>query len=229
MEKFIRLINLIGDHNFHKIQEVTVLVVGLGGVGSYCLESLARNGIKNFILIDNDEIEKSNLNRQILALDTTIGQAKVEVAQKRIKKINTEAQITTLNTFLTADNINCLDSFCFDYLVDACDTLNTKVALAKYAQDKNIKLISSLGMGARIDATEVCLTRLDKTYNDPLAKKFRKLLKDQNLSLKIPVVFSKELPVKSRMKEISSCAHVAATAGLFITNYIINDILKKEI
>ena len=198
--------------------------MGLGGVGSYCLESLARNGIKNFILIDNDEIEKSNLNRQILALDTTIGQAKVEVAQKRIKKINTEAQITTLNTFLTADNINCLDSFCFDYLVDACDTLNTKVALAKYAQDKNIKLISSLGMGARIDATEVCLTRLDKTYNDPLAKKLRLLIKKENIKGKIPVVYSEEIPVKS--SKLGSVAHVPATAGLICTNYIINDILK---
>ncbi len=137
--------------------------------------------------------------------------------------INQDINVKAINMFLDKDNINTLDKD-FDYIIDACDSINTKVELIKFAQDNNIKIISSMGVGNRLDATKIKLAKLNKTYNDPLAKKLRKLVKDNHLNGNIPVVYSDELP-KQKGVVIASLITTPGVAGLYITNYIINDIL----
>lgn len=225
MKRFDRFKLLIGDNNYNLIKNKTVLIVGIGGVGGYTLESLARSGINNFIIIDNDIIDETNINRQIIALEDNIGLSKVEIAKNRVLNINSEANISAIQEFLTKDNINILNKYNIDYIVDACDTIDTKIELIKYSIDKNIKIISSMGMGKRLNAQDISISRLDKTQNDPLAKIIRQKLRKENVSLKIPVVYSKEIPQKIDANCIASCSYIPAIAGLYITNYIINDII----
>ncbi len=219
-----RLNWLLANH-LDKITNKTVLVIGLGGVGSYALETLVRTGIKNLIIVDHDTIDISNLNRQLMSLTTNVGQFKVDVWEDRIKQINPLCNIYKIKEFITVDNINLLFENKIDYVIDACDTINTKLEIIKYCLNNNIKFISSMGMANRIDATKIKITSLDKTSNDPLAKKLRLLVQKENIKGKIPVVCSLELPIKSN--KLGSIAHVVATSGLLCTNYIINDILGE--
>lgn len=219
-----RIIALIGKENFNKIQNCHVLIVGLGGVGGICAEALVRSGVGKLTLIDNDSFEKSNLNRQILANIKTIGKSKVEVAKKYFQNINPNIIINTHEIFLNKENINILHAY--DYIIDACDTITTKVLLIKYAKQNNIKIISSMGTGKHMDPTNLKITTLNKTYNCPLAKKLRTLLKKENVSLNIPVVFSEEIPLNNE-KEVSSMMFVPATAGIYLAYYVISDLIKK--
>ncbi len=228
MRRFARFQLLINDKMFKKIKNTTVALIGVGGVGGYALEALVRSGVSNIIIIDNDKIDITNLNRQIIALENNIGQSKVDVAKTRVLAINPEVNITCYETFLLDNNLDLLDNFSLDYIIDACDTITTKIALIKYAKAKKIKIISSMGTGKRLDATKLTITTLDKTQNDPIAKILRKKLKELNISLKIPVIWSKELPLKITSKEIPSCSYVPGVAGLYIANYIINDIIKSS-
>lgn len=218
-----RIINLIGEDNFNKIKNTKVLLVGVGGVGSFVYESLIRSGFQNITIIDKDVVEITNLNRQLVANLETINIPKVNVAVNIANNINENINIKALNMFLGKDNMNILDND-YDFIIDACDTLNTKLELIRFAQSNNIKIISSMGMGNRIDASLIKISRLDKTSNDPLAKKLRKLVKDNNLNNKIPVVCSEELPYKKG--EVNSMITSPGIAGLLIVNYIINDIIK---
>lgn len=218
-----RIINLIGEDNFNKIKNTKVLLVGVGGVGSFVYESLIRSGFQNITIIDKDVVEITNLNRQLVANLKTINTSKVDVAVNIANNINENINIRALNMFLGKDNMNILDND-YDFIIDACDTLNTKLELIRFAQSNNIKIISSMGMGNRIDASLIKISRLDKTSNDPLAKKLRKLVKDNNLNNKIPVVCSEELPYKK--SEVNSMITSPGIAGLLIVNYIINDIIK---
>ncbi len=219
-----RIIKLIGEDNLAQIKKKKILLVGVGGVGSFVFFSLVRSGFQNITIIDKDKVELSNLNRQLIADLTTIDQNKVDVAKDMALNINKDINITTLNIFLDKDNIYTLAKD-YDYIIDACDTLNTKLELIRFAQNNNIKIISSMGIGNRVDATKIKITTLDKTNNDPLAKKLRKLVKDASLNSKIPVVCSDEIPIKKGVI-ISSLITTPGVAGLFITNYIINDIIK---
>ena len=228
MDRFQRFKLLVAS-DYDLIKNKKIAIIGLGGVGGYALESLIRCGIENFVLIDNDKIEISNLNRQIIALEENIGYPKVQAWQKRGLAINNEANITIYEEFLLKENITLLDKFSLDYIIDACDTITTKIELIKYAKKHNIKIISSMGTGKRLDATKLTITTLDKTQNDPIAKIMRKKLKEENISLKIPVIWSRELPLKIKSDNIPSCSYVPATAGLLITNYIINDILNHKV
>lgn len=225
--EFDRFIKLIGEESFNIITQTKILIVGIGGVGGYTLESLVRSGIKDIVIIDNDQIDITNLNRQILALKSNIGLFKTDVAMKRYQAINSEVKITPIKEFLTKDNMNILENYKFDYIIDCCDTVSTKIELIKYAKNKNIKIISCMGTGRRLDATKVVITTLDKTYNNPLAKIMRQNLRKENINLKIPVVTSVESAVTSNSKEIASCSYVPGVAGLYVTNYIINDIIKS--
>lgn len=226
MNEFDRFKLLIGEKSFNIIKNKRILIVGVGGVGGYVLETLARSGIENITIIDNDIIDITNLNRQIISLNNNVGSNKVDVAKERILKINSKANIKPIQAFLNKDNISILGKLKFDYIVDCCDTIETKILLIKYCLKNNIKIISSMGAGKRLDATQVCISRLDKTFNDPLAKVIRKRLNKEHISLKIPVVFSKETPLNIKSDVIASCSYIPATFGLFITNYIINDIIK---
>jgi len=218
-----RIINLIGKDNFNKIKNTKILLVGIGGVGSFAFEALIRSGFQNITVIDKDVVEITNLNRQLVADLQTINTPKVNIAVEKAKNINENIKITALDEFLDESNINELDVD-FDYILDACDTLNTKLELIRFASTNNIKIISSMGVGNRIDASLIKVSRLDKTNNDPLAKKLRKLVKDNKLNNKIPVVCSDEVPYKKG--EINSMITSPGIAGLLMVNYVINDIIN---
>jgi tRNA A37 threonylcarbamoyladenosine dehydratase len=218
-----RLEILFGDE-LEKIVNKTILIVGLGGVGSYALETLVRTGIKKFIIADGDVIDISNLNRQLMTLQNNIGSYKTDVWESRIKQINPNCEVIKHTSFITKDNLEMLFLDKPDYVIDTCDTLSTKKEIIKYCLNNKIKFISSMGMAKRTDSSYVKQSYLDKTKNDPLAKKLRSIVKKENIKGKIPVVYSEQLPKK--INKLGSVAHVPATAGLCITNYIINDIIK---
>ena len=219
-----RLIWLLED-KLNIIKNKTILIIGLGGVGSYALETLARTYFNKLIIVDNDKIDISNLNRQLMTNIDNVGLYKTDVWFDRIKKINPECDVIKITEFITKDNLNLLFKYKFDYVIDACDTLEAKKEIIKYCLKNKIKFISSMGMANRIDASKIKISYLDKTSYDPLAKKLRNLIKKENIKGKIPVVYSEEQPLKSN--KLGSISYVVGTAGLLCTNYVINDILKE--
>lgn len=225
---FDRLELLIGKKNLEKVQNLHVLVVGLGGVGGYVVESLVRSGVSNLILVDYDVVCITNKNRQIIATDDTIGQKKVDAFYERIRSISRDCQVTLLDMFLNPENIALLDTYRIDYIVDACDTVSTKQALISYAISRKIPFISCMGTGNRLDPSQLEITDLRKTSYDPLAKKMRKFLVDEKIRQKIPVICSKEPPIKTGSRVIASCSFVPSSAGLLITSYIIKQIIKED-
>lgn len=222
---FERVIKLIGEGNFKKIQSKTIAIVGLGGVGGYAVEALVRSGIKNLILVDYDTIDITNLNRQIITNLKNISCYKTDAVRDRIQNINPECSIITLNMKLDSNNINELFSYSFDYLIDACDTIPVKEELIKKCLEKNIKIISSMGTGNKLNLTELEITDIRKTSYDPIAKKIRKYLKDNHIKGKVPVVYSKEKKDKFT-GDIPSMIFVPATSGLLCANFVIKDIIN---
>ncbi|MBR1416433.1 MAG: tRNA threonylcarbamoyladenosine dehydratase [Bacilli bacterium] len=224
---FDRLLKVINKKDFTKINNNNILIIGIGGVGGYALEVLARIGILNFTIVDNDKIEKSNLNRQIISLHSNIGKYKVDVAKERILDINPKININTCKDFITKDNIDKLFIEKYDYIIDACDTITTKVLLIKYAKERNIPIISSMGTGNRLDPTKLEITDIYKTNYDPLSKVMRKLLKEENIR-KQDVIYSKEIPVKTINRTPGSTSLVPSVAGIYAAYYVINKILKDK-
>ena len=223
-----RILKIIPEEKLDAIQNLKVLIVGVGGVGGYVLESLVRTGIKNITIIDKDKIDESNLNRQIIALKSNINKSKVEEAKKRALDIRNDININTYELFLDKNNlVSTLDENKYDYIIDACDNVTVKLELIKYAQENNIELISSLGTGNRLNPEELKITTLDKTYNDPLGKVLRKLVKDNNLNKKVTVLWSKEIPIKTLDRTPGSLIFVPASAGILIASYIIRKELNK--
>jgi len=211
------------DKKLDLIKEKTILIIGLGGVGSYCLETLARTYIKKLIIVDGDKIDISNLNRQMMTDVNNVGLYKTDVFEERIKKINPECEVIKITEFITKSNLNLLFENHVDYVIDCCDTIETKVEIIKYCLKNKIKFISSMGMANRLDASKIGITTLDKTSYDPLAKKMRGIIKKENIKGKIPVVCSTEQPMK--LDKLGSISYVVGTAGLLCTNYVINNIL----
>lgn len=219
---FERFELLVGN-KIEDIKNKKVLVVGVGGVGSYTVESLVRCGIGSITIIDNDIIDITNLNRQIMTTTDNVGESKVEVLKNRIASINPECSVNAINAFLDENNIDSIVND-YDYVVDACDTVKTKVGLINICNKKNIKLISAMGTGNKMDPSKLEITDIYKTNNDPLAKLIRHECRCLGIK-KLTVVCSSELPIKKGVKTIPSNSFVPATAGLLITSYIINDIV----
>ncbi len=219
---FERTINLIGTDNFNKISNLNILLVGLGGVGSFVFESLIRAGVNNLTIVDYDVVTLSNINRQLVANINTLGRKKIDVATEHAKEINNKINIKALDIKITSENINNLKSD-YDFIVDACDSIDAKISLIKFAKEHNIKIISSMGMGNRLKPQNIKISSLNKTINDPLAKKLRNILRKENINLNIPVVFSEELPIKK--DAINSLVTVPSIAGIYITSYIINSVI----
>lgn len=220
-EQFTRSLGLLGNDAFNKIEEATVCVIGLGGVGGTALEALARTGFKNFIIIDMDRVEPSNLNRQILYTTNDIRLDKVDAATKRLLSINNDVTIQNFKMKVDENNLSILDEFDITYLVDAIDDINGKTAIAKYCLNRSIPFIASLGMANRLDPTKVIITKLNKTYNDPLAKKIRYLFKKEGIDISgINVVLSLENPLPYS-KQLNSIMSVPSSAGLAIAYHII--------
>lgn len=224
VERMQERLNWLLGENLELITNKTILIVGLGGVGGYTLEALARTGIQKLIIVDNDIVDISNINRQIIALTNTIGKYKTDVFEKRIHFINPHCEVIKITEFITKENLSMLFSTPIDYVVDACDTLETKKEIIKYCLQHNIKFVSSMGMAKRIDCTKIKVSDLSKTCYDPLAKKLRFLLRKENIKGKIPVIYSEEIPLK--IEKLGSIITVVATAGFMCANYIINDIIK---
>lgn len=223
---FDRLLKLISKEELEMLGKVNVLLVGVGGVGGYALESMVRIGFKNITIIDNDTVELTNLNRQIISLHSNIGLLKVDVAEKRALDINPNINLKKIDTFITKDNIDTMFNEKYDYIIDACDTVTTKVELIKKAQEKNIKIISIMGTGNRLNPTMLEITDVFKTNYDPLAKVMRKLLRDNNI-IKADVITSKEIPIKTGTSTPGSTSLVPSVAGIYATYYIVKDILKR--
>lgn len=219
-----RLENLVGVDVLERIKNLNILIVGIGGVGGYTLESLVRCGVENITIIDYDKVESSNLNRQIISNLNNIGELKVDAARKRYTNINDKINLKTMSMFLDKDNIDSINICQCDYVVDACDSVQTKALLMGECASKNIKIISSMGTAKKMDATKLSITTLDKTNYDKLAKKLRSVV-PKNIQRKIKVVSSTE-QVKD-IKLLGSNSFVPAVAGLLITNYIINDVANS--
>lgn len=222
---FERLITLIGEDNVNKLKKANVLIVGLGGVGGYALETLVRSGIYNLTIVDGDIVELSNLNRQIISKMDVIGRPKVLVAQARTLEINPDVNLKVINEFISEDNFSLLNIDSFDYVIDACDDLNLKILLIKNA-DK-YKLISSMGTANKMDMTRFKITTVDKTSYDPLAKIIRKKIKEEKIWTKFKVVSSDEKVMKNGTK-LGTIAYMPAVSGLLCASYVINDIIDNN-
>lgn len=217
-----RTIGLLGEEYIDILENKTIAVIGLGGVGGTALEALARTGFNNFVIVDSDVVNLSNLNRQILYVQKDVGQSKVDAAESRLKALNEDVHVNKHCVKINSETINLLNDQKIDFIVDAIDDVSGKIALAKYALERNIPLIVSLGMANRFDPSQVEVIRLDKTTNDPLAKKFRHELKALGFdTTKIMAVCSKELPVKDEGK-LNSIMAVPSSAGLNIASYLIS-------
>ena len=214
---------LIGD-KINIIKSKTVLVLGLGGVGGYVVESLVRAGIGKLIIVDNDIIDISNLNRQVISLQSNIGCKKVDAWDNRIKDINPLCEVVKIEEFITIDNIDILFKEHIDYVVDACDTISTKKELIRKCLKNKIKFISSMGTGNKFNPSKLEIIDIRKTSYDPIAKIIRKMVKDEHIKDKITVICSTEKPVKVK-ESVGSISYVPSVAGLLCTSYIINDIL----
>ena len=219
-----RLELLIGINNINIIKNKKILLIGIGGVGGYTLESLIRSGIENITIVDYDTIDITNLNRQLISLTTNIGKYKVDEYKDRIKKINPNCNVNTIKEKISLDNFNILNITDYDYVIDACDSLEVKKEVIRKCTKNNIKFISCMGTGYKLDPTKLEIIDIRKTSYDPIAKQLRKMVKEEKIIGKIKVVCSKE-QIKKTSKTVASNSFVPATAGLLLTSYVINDII----
>ncbi|MBR3255437.1 MAG: tRNA threonylcarbamoyladenosine dehydratase [Clostridia bacterium] len=227
--QFSRTELLIGKDAIQKLKNSKVAIFGLGGVGSFVLEGLIRAGVENFVLVDKDEIDVTNINRQILATHSTIGKAKVEVAKQRILDINPKANVEINQTFFMPDTEGILDES-IDYIVDAIDTVTAKIELVVRANSLNIPIISCMGTGNKLNPTKFEVTDIYKTSVCPLAKVMRKELKTRGIN-KLKVVYSKEEPIKQNREDETrhvpaSISFVPSVAGMIIAGEVIKDLIK---
>lgn len=226
---FDRTINLIGEDNYHKLQKSNILILGIGGVGGYAIETLIRSGIENITLVDYDKIDISNINRQIIALYDNIGNNKTDEWKKRILSINPNVKVNTITEKINCNNINMLFNINYDFIIDACDTVMVKKLLIKECKKRGINLITVCGMGKKIDPSLVKICDIRDTSYDPLAKSIRKYIKDENIKGKVNCVFSPEKPIVNNTNNevISSMMMVPAVAGIIAANYCIDNIINS--
>lgn len=228
-ERFQRTKLLIGEENFLKLQAATVAVFGLGGVGSFTVEALARTGIGHLVLVDKDNVDVTNINRQIHALTSTVGKSKVELLRERILEINPAAKVDTIQKFYLPDEpVENFFICSYDYVVDAIDTISAKISLAVECQRRGIKIISSMGAGNKLDPTRFKVADIFGTSIDPVAKVMRKKLREFGVT-KLKVVYSEEIPRKIDAgnltgKVIGSVAFVPSVAGLILAAEVVKDI-----
>lgn len=231
-EQFTRTERLLGADAMERLAASRVAVFGVGGVGGYAVEALARSGVGTLDLIDNDKVCESNLNRQIIALHSTLGQYKVDVAAQRARDINPDITVNAHKLFYTPETAGELDFRSYDYIIDAIDTVTGKLDLAVKAQEYQIPVISSMGAGNKLDPGRFVVTDLAKTTMDPLARIMRKELKKRGIRhLKVVYSTEKPIPVEPVETEASlrrttpgSTAWVPAAAGLMLAGEVIRDL-----
>ncbi len=221
---------LIGRENIEKLQKSHVAIFGLGGVGGYVTEALARSGIGKFDLIDSDRVEPSNINRQIIASEDTIGEKKTDVMKRRILSINKDAIVNTYDIFYLPETKNLFDFRAYDYIVDAIDTVTGKLTLIEEAERQSSAIISSMGAGNKLDPTLFCVSDIYSTRVDPLARVMRRELKKRGIK-KLKVVYSTEEPIKPSSQENrstpGSISFIPSVCGLIIASEVIKDLIRS--
>jgi len=231
LDQFSRTELILGNEAMEKLNNSTVAIFGIGGVGGYVCEALARSGVGHFILVDSDTVAITNINRQIIATIDTVGKYKCDVMKDRILSINPNAKIEIFNKFFLPENQDEFDFKSYDYVVDAVDTVTAKIAIVMKAKENNIPVISAMGAGNKLNPAMLEVSDIFKTSVDPLAKVMRIELKKRHIN-KLKVVYSKELPIKPResleesnKREIpGSNAFVPTTMGLIIASEVVKDL-----
>lgn len=238
LDQFSRTELLIGKDGIKKLENSKVCIFGIGGVGSYVVEGLVRAGIGNFILVDNDKISLTNLNRQIIATTKTLGNSKVQTAKNRILEINPDAKVEVYEEFFMPESKDFFDDT-VDYVIDCVDTVTAKIEIIMRAQKLNIPIISSMGTGNKLDPTKFVVTDIYKTEICPLAKVMRKELRNRGVK-KLKVIYSKENPIEledslenigdsnseTKKQVPGSISFVPSVAGLIIAGEVVRDILE---
>ena len=215
---------LLGGEGVARLKQAKVAVFGIGGVGGYVVEALARSGVGSFVLVDSDTVNITNINRQIIATHDTIGKYKTEVMKERILSINPEAEIEIRNCFFLPENREEFDFTQYSYVVDAVDTVTAKIELVMQAQEAGVPVISSMGAGNKLDASAFEVADIYKTSVCPLAKVMRRELKKRNVK-HLKVVYSKEEPIKHEAGRLpGSIAFVPSVAGLIIAGEVVTDL-----
>lgn len=234
-QAFSRTEQLLGAEALSCLKTARVAVFGIGGVGGYTAEALARSGVGALDLVDNDTVSVTNLNRQIVALHSTLGQYKVDAMKARIADISPQTTVTTHRLFFLADNADSLDFSVYDYVVDAVDTVSAKLAIIEKAVAAGVPVISCMGTGNKLDPTVLSVTDIEKTSGCPLARVMRRELRARGIS-HVPVVFSNEPPHRAVVAEQdtlsgkvppASAVFVPATAGLLLANTVVRSLIKK--
>ena len=215
---------LLGEEGVKRLKQAKVAVFGVGGVGGYVVEALARSGVGSFVLVDSDTVNVTNINRQIIATHDTIGRYKTEVMKERILSINPEAEIEIRNCFFLPENREEFDFTQYSYVVDAVDTVTAKIELVMQAKEAGVPVISSMGAGNKLDASAFEVADIYKTSVCPLAKVMRRELKKRNIK-HLKVVYSKEEPIKHEAGRLpGSIAFVPSVAGLIIAGEVVKDL-----
>ena len=215
---------LVGEANVQKLNSAKVLVFGLGGVGSYAVEALARAGIGSFTLVDNDVVSDTNINRQLIATTSTVGKSKVDVEKERILDVNPDAIVTTHKLFYLPENADTIDFSSYDYVVDAIDTVTSKIEIVKRAKLSRVPVISAMGTGNKMHPTAFRVGDIFDTKVCPLARVMRRELKTRGIT-SLKVVYSEEEPIiKERVP--ASISFVPSVAGLMIASEVVKDLIK---
>lgn len=231
---FSRFELLVGQDNLDKLKNSKVIVLGVGGVGGYVVEALVRSGIGYITIVDNDVVSLTNLNRQIIATQNTIGKQKVDVMKERIHSINPECHVETISMFYLPETADTIDLTQYDYVVDAIDTITAKIELALRCEQENVALISSMGTGNKLNPSMLEVSDIYKTSVCPLAKVMRRELKARKVK-HLKVVYSKEVPIKPAKSQEQtnkrivpgSTSFVPSSAGLLIASEVVKDLLYK--
>ncbi len=223
--RFSRTIGVIGEENFNKLNNSSVIVFGLGGVGGSACEALVRSGVGTIGIVDKDVVDITNLNRQVIATEKTVGMLKTDAMEDRLKSINPDIVIKKYNLFYlpeTADSINLCE---YDFVVDCIDNVTAKLELIERSKKGNVKIISSMGTGNKLHPEMLEIADISKTSVCPLARVMRRELKNRGIN-KLPVVYSKEEPVKTDLSVPGSMSFTPPVAGYLISSYVIRELLE---
>lgn len=219
-----RITLLLGSEKIKKLRQSCVMVVGCGAVGSFAVEALARSGVGHIVLIDFDKVEESNINRQLFALESTIGKPKVEIAKQRILDINPETKVDVLNIFFDENTVINIKP---DYVIDAIDTVQSKIALYKWCFDNDVPFISSMGAARKTDISKIKIGKISKTTVCPLAAKIRRIVRDKKMK-DFPVVYSVEIatPQVNGGREYGSIITITGSFGLMLSDFVIKKLIS---
>lgn len=225
---------IIGQEGLDKLQNSNVIIFGVGGVGSFACEAIARAGVGNMTIVDFDDVDITNINRQIPALHSTVGRYKVDVMKERLLDINPNLNIKTIRKVYSAETSDEILTEDYDYVVDAIDMVTSKIKLIEVCNEKGFKIVSSMGMGNKLDPTKIVVTDIYKTHTCPLAKVLRRELKNRRIK-KLKVVYSTEQPIELKEKIMNgrkvtpgSVSFVPSVGGLVIASVVVRDLLEQD-